>query len=105
MESGDLCASRAGSLARACKTALFGLGVVLASFSDTALAQYQLTNLVSNQVKHAEADDKPEQQYRDFGLRLSSSLTFSCSHCPLRMTADTLNEPPFKHFDIDQRRR
>jgi uncharacterized protein (TIGR03118 family) len=36
---------------------IFGLGLVLAFFSNTALAQYQLTNLVSNQFNNAQADD------------------------------------------------
>jgi uncharacterized protein (TIGR03118 family) len=36
---------------------IFGLGLVFALFSNTALAQYQLTNLDSNQFGHAQADD------------------------------------------------
>jgi uncharacterized protein (TIGR03118 family) len=37
--------------------AVISLGLVLAVFSNTALAQYQRTNLVSNQVGHATNDD------------------------------------------------
>jgi uncharacterized protein (TIGR03118 family) len=36
---------------------IFSLGLVLAFFSSTALAQYQLTNLVSNQFGQAAQDD------------------------------------------------
>ena len=36
---------------------IFSVGLVLAFFSNTALAQYQRTNLVSNQVGHATNDD------------------------------------------------
>ena len=36
---------------------IVSLGVVLAFFSSTALAQYKLTNLDSNQFGNAQADD------------------------------------------------
>jgi hypothetical protein len=36
-----------------------------------------LPNDFEQQPNHAEADDKPEQEHRDFGLRLSLRRTFS----------------------------
>src|SRR5215467_4723430 len=39
------------------KFSMLGLGLVLAFSSSTALGQYKLTNLVSNQVGHATNDD------------------------------------------------
>jgi uncharacterized protein (TIGR03118 family) len=57
----DSCAGRVGSVVRPTQTAgvslIFTLGLALACFSNTAAAQYQLTNLDSNQFNNAQVDD------------------------------------------------
>jgi hypothetical protein len=74
-----------------------------ASLAFTRLAQSRiLPNDFERQHEYAEADDSPNQHYRDKGLQFSLRLTFSCGGCsvqicwkrPLRMTADILDEAP-----------
>jgi hypothetical protein len=43
-----------------------------------ALSRTSAPEHFKHQPKQAKADDKPKQQYRDFGLRMSLRRTFSC---------------------------
>ena len=52
-------------------------------FCDLATVEIDPPNDFEQQPNHAEAEDKPEQEHRDFGLRLSLRRTLVDSWLPL----------------------